>query len=742
MLETLFNKMREGVGIHELVFDENQTPVDYMATDVNASFETITGITREQAIGKAASELYGTGAAPFLDIYSRVVLSGSSENIEVFWPSAEKYFSLSVIALGDNRFATVFFDISEIKNALQQQQRSEEKYLELFNRYPVGLVLSTLADGRVISCNNYVVKMLGYSSREECIEGFSTTKHFVSPEDRKRMAETLKLNGYIDDFEVEFKDCNGKHLWVSYSARLEGEVIEGAAIIISEKKKAEQLLTESEERYRRLADASTEAIIITHNQKIIEFNNQLITMYGYTRDEILKLNLAQFVHPDDWNMVRNNMRNNVHGPYQHRGIHKNGSILHMEIRAETILINGTKHRLTVIRDITELMTMQEQLFQSEKMRAVGQLAGGIAHDFNNQLAGIVGYADILREELANNQELAHYTDNILLATKRASDLTFQLLAFARKGKYLSVTLNLHSIIGEVIGILERTIDRKITIKQHLEAQTPNIRGDPTQIQNAIMNIALNARDAMATGGELLFRTLNTELDKSFCSACTFDITPGSYVNLSVIDSGTGMDEPTVKKMFEPFFTTKSPDKGTGMGLASVYGTIKTHNGAITVKSTPGKGTAITLFFPCEHLTVQSTPENHAPQEVIHGDATILLVDDDPVVLDAAASMLERCGYTVIQSTNGKEAVSVFKEKRQHIDLVLLDIIMPGMNGKDTFHELHSIDPQVKVLLSSGYSINGEAQQILDEGAVDFIQKPFRRSELSRKIAEVLMKQPA
>lgn len=384
-----------------------------------------------------------------------------------------------------------------------------------------------------------------------------------------------------------------------------------------------------------------------------------------------------------------------------------------------------------------LLESEELLRQSEKMRAIGQLAGGIAHDFNNQLTGIVGAADMLRDDLPNGSELAHLADDILVSAKRASELTAQLLAFARKGKYLSVPIDLHRIIHEVTGILEHTIDKKIQIHQHLDAQLPMVKGDPTQIQNAIMNIALNARDAMPNGGELTVSTSIENLGSDFCNRSVFDISPGNYVRLSIADSGVGMDEHTRSQMFEPFFTTKEKRGGTGMGLASAYGTLRNHGGAVDVKSMPGQGTVVKVYLPqlLEEME-DSQPEAFDSAEEVSG-ACVLLVDDEEFVIDTARRMLAVSGFTVHVCRNGAQALRWYTNHWQEVDLVLLDMVMPEMGGRETYMEMKKINPDVRVLLSSGYSVDGDAREIIDAGCDGFIQKPYRRTELTGKISEIL-----
>ncbi len=397
----------------------------------------------------------------------------------------------------------------------------------------------------------------------------------------------------------------------------------------------------------------------------------------------------------------------------------------------------------IIRTQTELALRksEEKLRQAEKMQAIGQLAGGIAHDFNNQLTGIVGYADLLLEELRDTKELSHYVANILKASKNATDLTEKLLAFARKGKYLSVPVDMNRTIEEVISLLLHSIDKKIVIKQQLNAKPPTTLGDPSQLQNSILNLALNARDAMPEGGKLTFGTSIVNLDNKYCRKVPYEIIPGKYVHISVTDSGIGMDEEIKKHMFEPFFTTKQNGKGTGMGLAAAYGTIKNHKGSIDTSSKIGFGTTFNVYLPLHTKQEKEVIYNiERIEKAIRGTAHILLVDDEDIVCDLGLKVLEKLGYKVTICSTGAEALMQYRNSWSNIDLVILDMVMPEMNGRETFQAMKSINPNVKALLSSGYSINGEAVKIIDEGIMGFIQKPYRMPQLSQKIAKVLKKQ--
>jgi len=381
--------------------------------------------------------------------------------------------------------------------------------------------------------------------------------------------------------------------------------------------------------------------------------------------------------------------------------------------------------------------MEEQLRQSEKMQAIGQLAGGIAHDFNNQLAGVLGYADMLENHL-EDEKLSRYATSIKKGAKRAAELTKQLLAFSRKGKNLSVPVEIHKVIGEVASILEHSIDKRIKIQQVLKASPAVTVGDPTQLQNAILNIALNARDAMPRGGELIFETDIAEFDEDFCKGHPYEVDAGGYLKISVTDNGCGMDAETQKHIFEPFYTTKEVGKGTGMGLASVYGTVRNHGGSISVYSEVGHGhgTAFRIYLPLAE-DVRNDENANTRSNPTTGTARILLVDDEGVIRELAAEMLRGWGYKVTVCNDGKEAVKFYESSWQNIDLVILDMVMPELGGRDTFIAMREINPDVRAILSSGYSINGEAQAILDEGVMAFVGKPFSQAELSEKVAQVL-----
>jgi len=491
------------------------------------------------------------------------------------------------------------------------------------------------------------------------------------------------------------------------------------------------------------------------DRKNVYSNEGVSRILGYTPQEVKEMGsdlIHRLMDPDDFVHYLN-----VTIPWYgtaldgevidhcYRMQHKKGTWRWLSCREVIFkrLDNGNVRQiLGVIRDITAEREAQEQVKNSEqtmrqveKMQAIGQLAGGIAHDFNNQLAGIIGYADLLREMYNDEPTVKTYAEKIITVTRRAAELTAQLLMFGRKGKYLAVDVDINGIIGEVASILRRTIDRAIKVTIEQNDVRGSVWGDPTQIQNAIMNLALNARDAMTGEGVLTISTSYANFDERSIAAGKVELIAGKYIRIDVSDTGTGIDEKIRQKIFEPFFTTKDPGKGTGMGLASVYGTVKNHGGAITVDSTMGKGTCMSVFLPAKESRPAAVPFTEERETTKHSSGKILLVDDDEYVIDTVTEMLSSAGYTVTTAVDGLKAIELFKEKGP-FDLVILDMIMPGKNGRDTLLSLREINAGVKVVISSGYAPTEQVQELITTGAC-FIQKPYRKRDLIPIVEKIL-----
>ncbi|HLZ20130.1 MAG TPA: response regulator, partial [Smithellaceae bacterium] len=394
----------------------------------------------------------------------------------------------------------------------------------------------------------------------------------------------------------------------------------------------------------------------------------------------------------------------------------------------------------VLHDITDLrrleeerQKLEEQLFQSQKMDAIGQLASGVAHDFNNILTGIQGNASLImmdyNAEHLHYQRLSRIEENV----KRGAKLTKQLLGFARGGKYEIRTLDVNDLVRKNAQLFTET-RKEIEADFELQDNVCPVEADAGQIDQVLLNIYINAGHAMPGGGNLHIRTANVTLPEKDAQA--FEIPPGDYVRISISDTGTGMDQATLKRIFEPFFTTKAKQGGTGLGLASAYGIIRNHGGAITVQSEPGCGATFIIYLPVSGKEVDGESSSGFGN-LVSGSGVILLVDDEPLILDSASEMLKMLGYTVYPAPTGQEALSIYMEKQNLIDLVILDMILPGMNGAQILKMLKDINPGVRVILSSGYSMQGDARNVMDMGCAGFIQKPYSFADLSALVNKTI-----
>lgn len=389
---------------------------------------------------------------------------------------------------------------------------------------------------------------------------------------------------------------------------------------------------------------------------------------------------------------------------------------------------------SMIFDMTEEKTLQEQLAQSQKMDTVGQLAGGIAHDFNNMLSGILGSAEVIGMNQNLDSEVREYINIIINAAERASELTSKLLAFSRRGKIISSVIDIHECISSVIMLLKRSIDKRIIIKESLLAERFKITGDPTLIQNALLNLAINAKDAMPDGGSITIATREAYLDDEFIRKYPH-ADKGLYLEIDISDTGTGISRENLPKIFDPFFTTKPVGKGTGLGLAAVYGTVKEHRGFIRVYSEENVGTVFRIYLPLD--SERNYEKEKAESIVIPGRGRIMVVDDESVIRNTAYGMLSSMGYEVLLAQDGEEALKIYESEIEKIDLVVLDMVMPKISGKETFERLKKIDKSVKVIFSSGFSPEAVAGDIRGKGAIGFIQKPYRIVELSKLIHEAI-----
>lgn len=517
---------------------------------------------------------------------------------------------------------------------------------------------------------------------------------------------------------------------------------------ITERKEAEENLRRSEERHRNIIDNLQDGYYEVDLEGNITFLNEaLCRTFGGTRDEIMGLNYRRYATPESAETAFKVFNQVYRAGGGHAKImryeiqRKDGTICPVELHVS--LISDADGRPVGFRglgrDITDRIKLeeekeklQEQFNQSQKMEAVGTLAGGIAHDFNNLLMGIQGYTSLML--LKTDIHHPHYEKlkSIEKQVQSGAELTKQLLGFARSGRYEMKSLNINELVGKTLQMYGRT-RKEIMIHEQLGQDLWNTEVDQGQIEQMLLNIYVNAWQAMPSGGHLYVETRNCELDEGYVRFHA--AVPGKYVKVSITDTGLGMDDKTKERIFEPFFTTRDMGRGTGLGLASVYGIVKGHSGIVNVYSERGKGTTFNIYLPA----TEKKDERKLKTVVIPktGKETVLVIDDEAFVLEVTKGLLESLGYQVLTASSGEEAVDIFRSRCPEIDLVILDMIMPGLSGEETFERLKEIEPHIRAILASGYSMNGQAIRILDKGCRTFIQKPFALSELSVKIREVL-----
>jgi PAS domain S-box-containing protein len=503
---------------------------------------------------------------------------------------------------------------------------------------------------------------------------------------------------------------------------------------------AQKLLNESNLSLQTLFDVSPLAIVVSSfpDGIIREINRTFSTDFGYPSDCVIGKTGAELGLWSDIDERQRFLRI-MHEEKSVSGFGTEIKTYQRESRSALLYstlmdFKGEKCFLIVFLDVSEQKRLEAQIRQTQKMDVIGQLAGGVAHDFNNMLTAILGSAELLARHVKDDDAAMKLLGSIQKAASRSADLTGQLLAFSRKGQKNAVHVWIDSTVHEAISLLERTIDKKITLQTRLVAKNARVTGDPTLLQNALLNLGVNARDAMPDGGVITFATANVELDSRYCESSAFSITPGQYVEISVSDTGTGMSKEIVQRVFEPFFTTKEVGKGTGLGLAAVYGTITDHHGCISIYSEPGIGTVFKLYLP---LSGEEKNETACPEELLHGSGGVLLVDDEEILRTVGQALLEDLGYRVYLAEDGEQALEVFAREKNDISLVILDMLMPRMGGKETLVRLMESFPDTRVLISSGFHQEGTAGELEKLGARGFLRKPYLRQELCKAVSEAL-----
>ncbi len=654
-------------------------------------------------------------------------------------------------------FQELVGNLTELKSTQAALQKSEFHYRSLFDGLPVGLYRTT-PDGRVLDANPMLVRMLSYPDKQSFLAQRAEAM-YLNSEERTRWKQLIESQDSGKPYEFQMRRYDGGAVWVenqSVAVRDEAGQIrhyEGTLKDISERKEAEAALRTSEKQYRELYDeakraeelyrsllhSSADAIVIYDLQGMTRYVSPVFTkMFGWALEEVEGEKIPFLPESERepslaiiGRLVEKGL--SCHG-FETRRYTKDGKTIDVSISASRFEdhLGQPAGILVILRDISDRKRLEEQLHLVQRMEAIGTLAGGIAHDFNNLMMGILGNISLMMCDL--DAAGAHYRNlkNVELLVQSGTKLTAQLLGYARKGKYEPKAVDLNRVVRDTVETFGRT-RKEVTINLDLSTERIVADVDRAQIEQVLFNLYINAADAMPRGGELCVQT--TVVDHGELTGKPYSPKPGRYLRLQVTDSGIGMDPETQKRIFDPFFTTKEIGRGTGLGLASVYGIVKSHGGYIDVVSQQGRGSTFSIYLRVSDDALVEAVENQP--EVKRGKGTVLLVDDEEMVADIGARMIEKMGYDVISTRKGAEALALYAEHKTRIDLVVLDLIMPGMGGGDTFDGLKKIDPAVKVLLSSGYCIDGQAREILNRGCRGFIQKPYNLEALSQKINEIL-----
>jgi two-component system cell cycle sensor histidine kinase/response regulator CckA len=501
-------------------------------------------------------------------------------------------------------------------------------------------------------------------------------------------------------------------------------------------------LRESEQWHRSLFENATDGIIVLDDKGIIvNVNDKTCEMHGFSRDALVGAHIKLLEIREDREKMAERMRRILDGEsivYEAKHHKKDGTLLYLEVSSKAITIGNTMFIQSFYRDITEKKKFQEHLLQTQKMESIGVLAGGIAHDFNNILTAILGHTEIVRRYTAMEERALRSLNVIEDASRRAGRMISKLLGFARKTDYELVSLNLNDVVYDTVKLLERVIDSKISLNLELANQIPLIQGDINQIEQIVMNLIVNARDAMPKGGKIAIRTESIAVAKGMPGIPPY-IHPGDYNMLTITDTGSGIPDDIVNKIFEPFFTTKEQGKGTGLGLSMVYGAVKEHQGYITVQSKLGVGTTFTVYLPVAR-TVPSEGGKGVSTPSVNGNETLLVVDDEEEILSSMQEALTRHGYRVVPVSDPSSAMDTFKKISGEIALVITDIVMPQVDGKELIQQIKLIKPEVKILAISGYTkYVANKEEIKDISG--FLQKPFETPHLLSVVRRILDTKP-
>jgi PAS domain S-box-containing protein len=719
----------------------------------NEAFSEIMGVTEAEIRGKRVDELWPIALA---GIYHQADLDllqhpqhqvYESEIRDKTGKSREVVFAKDVYRDEEGRAAGVvgsFLDISGIKAAQQSLAETNRMLQLVLNTIPVRVFWK---DRQCVyqGCNQAFAQDAGVSSTEEIVGKTDFDLAFVRQAELFRSDDSAVMDsGESRLFYEEPQDRpDGKQTWLLTSkvpicdAGQEVTGVLGTYQDITDRKLTEEELLKLRRYLANIFDSMPSLLVaVDRDLRVTQWNAMAESITGLKAEDLLGQALDEVcpLFAADIDKIKNSLATKTVVRDTDRTVSDASGVHFYDLTVFPLVERSVEGAVIRLDDVTQKHCLQEQLNHKSKMDAIGHLAGGVAHDFNNMLSGIVGITELLKLQVPSNAKVESLFEMLIKTSERAAGLTQNLLAFARKQHLASTAVDMHDVIQSAVELLEKTIDKRVSIVFLRGDEQGRVFGDPSQLQNVIVNMGINAAHAMPDGGLFEISTNCLWLDELYCSSTAFDISPGFYLQVQVKDNGCGIDADILPHIFEPFYTTKKQGEGSGLGLAAVFGTVEQHRGAISVHSTSGEGTVFNLFLP---LTEEEILPQLLPVALEYRTGTILVVDDEEIMRITVELLLENLGYRVLLVENGQEAVDLFRERRAEIDLVLLDMIMPVMNGKDCFTALQQIDPEVPVIMTSGFSDEGDVSKIRERGLFGFLNKPYRAVELSREVARAI-----
>jgi two-component system, cell cycle sensor histidine kinase and response regulator CckA len=737
-----------------------QTDLDLRFTYVNPAIAQMTGYTLDGWIGtrlpehcdeenfmkmaQKVSEEISKGADSSGTIFEAVMLKKNKEpfSVEIHGKVIWGENGLPIALQGVTR------DITARKKAEKDLHESQERLQIVLDSIPSAVFWKD-RNSVYLGGNRTWLKLVGLTSSKEVV---GKTDHDLPWEkeqaDLFRESDRRVMESGIIEYDIveSYRRADGTQGWAKTNKvplrDFQGNTIGilGTYEDITERKQTEEDLKERDKQYRTLFEESIDGVYsVLRDGEITDANTSCCELFGYTREEMIGKDIRElYFDPADRLRFQEEIeKSRFVKDYEVKWRKKDGTELDCLLTSSVHFgkdgsIAGYRG---ILRDLTAHNALQKQLLQAQKMEAVGTLAGGIAHDFNNLLQVVLGYSELVLAEEEMPDQFRGDLERVLLAGRSGADLVQRLLTFSRKTETKPLNLDLNQRILQTHKFLQRTIPKMIDLDLILADDLAYIHADPTQVDQVLMNLAVNARDAMPEGGNLVIKTANVFLDEE-CGEALLGVKPGEYVLLSLSDTGHGMDKETVAHIFEPFYTTKEAGKGTGLGLAMVYGIVKQHGGYIICYSEPGEGTTFKIYFPVIEMEIDQDVTTSGPMPAF-GTETVLLVDDEEFLQDLGKRILERSGYTVLIAANGKEALNLYRRERGKISLVILDLIMPEMGGKQCLEELLRIDPKARVLIASGFAANGQTKEAIEKGARGFVDKPYNVKRMLQAVRGVL-----